>query len=96
VTRAQRKQRTKEIQARVQEDASRRAHQEEVLLVVRDALQRYYTARGLTKSRVSDILNRPESFVNYSLSGRNMTLRTLADLTLGARVEIRIAEEPTA
>ena len=93
MTRTQRKRRMCEVQSRVAEHAERQRHQEEVLLVVRDALRTYYDQKALTKTRVSKLLQRPESFVNYSLGGRNMTLRTFADLTLGASVEIRLVDK---
>ena len=72
------------------EDASG-LRQEELIVEVTEALARALATSGLTRSQLAARLGRTKGFVSQVLGGgRNLTLRTLADLAgaLGCHVRV--------
>jgi transcriptional regulator with XRE-family HTH domain len=77
------------------EDASG-LRQEELIVEVTEALARALRTSGLTRSQLATRLGRTRGFISQVLGGgRNLTLRTLADLAgaLGCRVRVNLLPE---
>jgi transcriptional regulator with XRE-family HTH domain len=77
------------------EDA-RGLRQEELIVEVTEALARALRTSGLTKSDLAARLGKTKGFISQIMGGgRNLTLRTLADLAaaIGCRVRVNLVEE---
>ncbi|HEV3456916.1 MAG TPA: helix-turn-helix transcriptional regulator [Thermoanaerobaculia bacterium] len=77
------------------EDA-RGLRQEELIVEVTEALARALRISGLTKSELATRLGRTKGFVSQIMGGgRNLTLRTLADMAaaIGCRVRVNLIQE---
>ncbi|HVR07625.1 MAG TPA: helix-turn-helix transcriptional regulator [Thermoanaerobaculia bacterium] len=77
------------------EDA-RGLRQEELIIEVTEALARALRISGLTKSELAIRLGRSKGFVSQVMGGgRNLTLRTLADMAaaIGCRVRVNLVQE---
>src|SRR5436309_13312777 len=72
--------------------------QEELILDATEALARALRSSGLTQSELAARLGKTKGFVSQILGGgKNLTLRTLADVAgaLGYRVQIQLRAERT-
>src|SRR5260370_7420832 len=77
-------------------DDARGLRQEELIVEVTEALARALRASGLTKSELAARLGRTKGFVSQVMGGgRNLTLRTLADMAaaIGCRVRVNLIQE---
>lgn len=80
---------------RAAKEASKILKQEELILDVARVLSEFMLAGGLTKSGVAKLMGQNESFVNGILTGRNVTLRTLADFcdAIGAKPKFTLTRK---
>lgn len=72
--------------------------QEELILEATEALARALRTSGLTQSELAARLGKTKGFVSQILGGgKNLTLRTLADVAgaLGCKVQIQLRAEKT-
>ena len=72
--------------------------QEELIIEVTEAMARALRNSGLTKTELASRLGKSKGFVSQILGGgKNLTLRTLADVSgaLGCKVEIQLKPEHT-
>lgn len=70
--------------------------QEELILEVTEALARALRNAGLTQSELAARLGKTKGFVSQIMGGgRNLTLRTLADVAgaIGCRIQMNIVSE---
>lgn len=68
--------------------------QEELILEVTEALSAAIEERGLTRSEVAKRLGKTKGFVSQLLAGgRNLTLRTVADIADAIGISLRLAVE---
>jgi transcriptional regulator with XRE-family HTH domain len=82
----------------VLEDAAG-VRQEELILEVTEAMARALRSSGLTQAELADRMGKSKGFVSQILGGgRNLTLRTLADVAgaLGCKVQIQLKPEQPA
>jgi transcriptional regulator with XRE-family HTH domain len=73
--------------------------QEELILEVTEAMARALRSSGLTKAELAQRLGKSKGFVSQVLGGgRNLTLRTLADISgaLGCKVQVQLKPEQPA
>ena len=78
-------------------DRNRRLlRQEELILDVTERLSEALSQEGITKAELAKRLGKTKGFVSQILSGgRNLTLRTIADVadSLGYRISIQLGKE---
>src|SRR5436305_15162894 len=78
------------------EEDPRGLRQEELILEATEALARALRSSGLTQSELAARLGKTKGFVSQVLGGgKNLTLRTLADVAgaLGCKVQIQLRAE---
>ena len=71
--------------------------QEELILDITEQLCEFLEKEGISRAELARRLNKSKSFVTQLLGGgRNLTLRTLADVVsvLGGKCKIKIVKEP--
>jgi transcriptional regulator with XRE-family HTH domain len=75
-------------------EARRLLKQEELILEVTEALSEAIEQRGLTRSEVAKRLGKTKGFVSQLLAGgRNLTLRTVADIADAIGISLRFTVE---
>ncbi|MFL6196295.1 MAG: helix-turn-helix domain-containing protein [Thermoanaerobaculia bacterium] len=70
--------------------------QEELILEVTEAMARALRSNGLTQAELAERMGKSKGFVSQVLGGgRNLTLRTLADIAgaLGCKVQVQLKPE---
>jgi plasmid maintenance system antidote protein VapI len=73
--------------------------QEELIIEVTEALARALRTSGLTQTELASRLGKTKGFVSQILGGgRNLTLRTLADVAgaLGCKVQVQLKRQDSA
>lgn len=73
--------------------------QEELILEVTEAMARALRSSGLTQAELAERMGKSKGFVSQVLGGgRNLTLRTLADIAgaLGCKVQVQLKPEQPA
>jgi transcriptional regulator with XRE-family HTH domain len=79
------------------QEARRLYEQERLVAWVTEAISRLMESRKISKAELAELLGTSRANVTQMLSGgRNMTLRTLADVAcvLGARVTVELSPRP--
>jgi len=73
-------------------ESRRLLNQEKLILEVTEALSEAIEERGLTRSEVAKRLGKTKGFVSQLLAGgRNLTLRTVADIADAIGISLRVA-----
>ena len=73
-------------------ESRRLLNQEKLILEVTEALSEAIEKRGLTRSEVAKRLGKTKGFVSQLLAGgRNLTLRTVADIADAIGISLRVA-----
>ncbi len=70
--------------------------QEQLILEVTEALSEVLANEGITKAELANRLNKTKGFVSQILAGgRNLTLRTIADVAdaLGCKIRVQAVKE---
>ena len=75
-------------------EARRLLNQEKLILEVTEALSEAIEEQGLTRSEVAKRLGKTKGFVSQLLAGgRNLTLRTVADVADAIGISLKVAVE---
>lgn len=87
---------TKKTKSKEKErEYERLVEQETLIFEATEMISELLEADGVTRKELADKLGRSKGFVTQILSGnRNMTLRTLADLTFALQHRVRVAAAP--
>ncbi|HEX9870112.1 MAG TPA: helix-turn-helix transcriptional regulator [Candidatus Tectomicrobia bacterium] len=75
----------------------RMLRQERLIFEVTEALSEALAKEGITKVELAERLNKTKGFVSQILAGgRNLTLRTIADVAdaLGCQIRVHVQREP--